>query len=111
VAVGLAALGALTLYVAAQLHIPRLDSLFATIREVLSGQSVDDGSAQIRLAMVRTGWRAFLDSPLYGHGWQNLMPAVTRYLPPGQEHLFDTQPQLHSDLLNFAVAGGALGLL
>ena len=111
VAAGLAVIGAAALLIAAALHVPRVDSLVATIGQLLSGETVTDTSAQIRLAMQRAGWAAFLDSPWVGHGWQRIMTATIPHLPLAEEHILDGQPHLHNDIANFAVAGGVMGLV
>ena len=110
-AVGLAVVGVCALLIAAALHVPRVDTLVATIGQLLSGEKVTDTSAQIRLAMQHAGWAAFLESPWVGHGWQRIMTATIPHLPLGQEHLLDGQPHLHNDIANFGVAGGVVGLV
>jgi O-antigen ligase len=111
VAAALAIAGAAAIVVAAWLHVPRVDTLVTTIGQLFRGEAVTDESASIRVAMQQAGWAAFLDSPWIGHGWQRIMTAAIAHLPPGQEGLFTGQPHLHNDILDFAVAGGLLGLL
>ena len=111
VGAAIALLAVAALLVAARLHVPRIDSLVGTLQQLWRGEAVSDASANIRLAMQRTAIAAFSDSPWVGHGWRRIVSAAAAYLPPTQAHLFDGQPHLHSDLADFAVAGGVLGLL
>lgn len=106
---GIALAAVAALLVAAQLHIPRVDTIVWTIVELGTGQPVTDGSVAIRLSLLSTGWSAFLDSPWFGHGWQYIIAAITPYLPPN----WDTQgsPHLHNDIADFAVGGGLVGLV
>ncbi len=110
IAVGLGVFLIGALLIGAQLHVPRVEALVRTIEQLLTGQQVTDGSAAIRIAMLQAGWGAFLESPLFGHGWQRLMTAVVPYLPPGQENMLHGQPHLHNDVADFAVSAGLLGL-
>ncbi|MEO6013287.1 MAG: O-antigen ligase family protein [Devosia sp.] len=111
VAAGLAVVAGLALFVAAQLHVPRVESLLDTIGQLFSGNQVADGSASIRLAMLQAAWGAFLASPWVGHGWQHMMTAILPYLPAGQETISAGQPHLHNDIADFAVGGGLVGLV
>jgi len=106
---GIALAAVAALLVAAQLHIPRVDTIVRTVVELSTGQPVTDGSVAIRLSLLSTGWSAFLDSPWFGHGWQYIIAAITPYLPPN----WDTQgsPHLHNDIADFAVGGGLIGLV
>lgn len=62
-----------------------------------------------RTRMLSGAWQAFLDSPVWGHGWAGMMPAAEAYFPPdGEFRGFD---HLHADIANFAVMAGVLGLL
>jgi O-antigen ligase len=108
-ATGLAALAIVALLIAAQLQVPRIDAIARTMWELVSGQPVTDVSVAIRLSLLSAGWNAFLASPLFGHGWQHLITAITPFLPPN----WDTQgsPHLHNDIADFAVAGGLMGLV
>jgi O-antigen ligase len=109
VATGLAVLAIVFLVTAAQLQIPRLETIARTISELIAGAPVSDMSVAIRLSLLAAAWNAFLQSPWVGHGWDDLMSAIAPFLPPN----WDTQgsPHLHNDIADFAVAGGLLGLL
>lgn len=77
--------------------------------ELAAGQPVDaDESSAIRSEMYSSGLRAFLDSPLIGHGWEHSITVAEQYAPgawDGQKRHF------HSDPIGFAASGGVLGLL
>lgn len=61
-----------------------------------------------RSQMLSAAWAAFLDSPIWGHGWSGMMPAAEAHFPADSIWLgFDN---LHADVSNFAVLGGILGL-
>ena len=109
VAAGLAVLAIVFLVVAAQLHIPRLETIARTISELVAGEPVTDMSVAIRLSLLTAAWNAFLQSPWIGHGWDDLMVAIAPFLPPN----WDTQgsPHLHNDVADFAVGAGLIGLL
>ncbi len=111
IAAVLAVLGVGALLIAAQLHVPRIDTLVQTVTAVLTGGTVTDNSAEIRLAMQRVAVAAFQQSPWFGHGWQRLMSVASSFLPPGHEKYFHGQPHLHNDIADFAVAAGAIGLV
>lgn len=84
-------------------------AVFAELPQLIAGGSTSDGSTSERLQIYLAAWRAFLDSPLVGHGLVGLTGPVLQYMPQGAE-LGDYQ-HLHNDLADFAVAGGALGLV
>jgi O-antigen ligase len=66
-------------------------------------------SANIRLALWRGAWAAFEDSPIIGHGWARMMDVVEPYLAP-DERSYAELPQLHNDIIDFAVAAGVIGV-
>jgi O-antigen ligase len=72
--------------------------------------AVADETTRQRLALYRAGLQAFYNSPWVGHGWANIMGSVQPYLSAGDSAL-DRLPQLHNDVLNFAVGGGVVGVL
>jgi O-antigen ligase len=70
---------------------------------------VGDETTRIRLILYKAGWKAFQDSPWIGHGWANLMSSIRPYLAASDlQH--DSLPQLHNDMLDFAVVGGVVGI-
>ncbi|MHB1109030.1 MAG: O-antigen ligase family protein [Devosia sp.] len=87
----------------------RFISIFRAAGDILSGAAVSDETTRIRLVLYEAGVRAYLESPWLGHGWARLMSAVVPYLPPADlRHA--ALPQLHNDMLNFAVAAGIPGI-
>lgn len=81
-------------------------SLLPTVAEPADLQA--DGSISERMVLLNGAWRAFLDSPLYGHGSSRLISAPAAYFPPKYAGLGN---HMHSDMADFAVIGGAIGLL
>jgi O-antigen ligase len=78
--------------------------------QVVSGDTVDaDKSTGIRARIYASSFAAFRDSPWIGHGWGGMVPAVVEYLPG--VFTVNRHAQLHSDIWNFAVAAGVVGLL
>jgi O-antigen ligase len=85
----------------------RMAKLPGIFYAILSGDFVQDRTAEFRLDLYQAGWKAFLDSPIVGHGWARIMEAATPYLKNPQ---LASLPQLHNDFLDFAVAGGVVGI-
>jgi O-antigen ligase len=82
----------------------RLPGIFYSL---LSGDFVRDRTAEFRLDLYQAGWTAFLESPLIGHGWARIMAAAIPHL---ENEALARLPQLHNDFLDFAVAGGIIGI-
>lgn len=69
---------------------------------------IEDTSIHHRLDLLETGWQAFLNRPLIGHGMQNTVAAADDTSPAvlgRQTH--HTYTHLHNDYLTHAVGGGA----
>lgn len=88
----------------------RAGSVLGILSEVAQGSAVGDESTRQRFLLYRAGWRSFLQEPWIGHGWGNVMMSVKPFIPWTNQWMSQL-PQLHNDVLNFAVAGGLLGLL
>ena len=88
----------------------RAASIFSIIGTVGAGGTVTDESTRQRLALYRAGWQSFQQSPWIGHGWANIMPSVKPLLAASDADLANL-PQLHNDVLNFAVGAGVIGIL
>ncbi|MEO7913301.1 MAG: O-antigen ligase family protein [Roseiflexaceae bacterium] len=73
------------------------------------GSEIADSSTQIRLDLYRAGYQAFLENPIFGHGWARLMSAAYPYLPADKTPYAEL-PQLHNDIVNFSVAAGLVGV-
>ncbi len=92
-------------------RIDRLFSLFRIASAIADGQPVLDSAANTRLILYAGGWQAFLQSPLFGHGWANIMNAAAPFIPDvASRKSIVGLPQLHNDIINFAVTGGVLGV-
>ncbi len=89
---------------------PRVDKLASILSSLMTSSAVDDRTTGIRLRLYSAGWRAFLESPWIGHGWARLMASVYPYLDEPSDAYARKLPQLHDDVLNFAVAGGLVGV-
>lgn len=85
----------------------RMAKLPGIFYSLLSGDFVRDRTAEFRLDLYQAGWRAFRDSPIVGHGWARIMDAASPYL---KNDKLAALPQLHNDFLDFAVAGGMIGI-
>ncbi len=71
--------------------------------------SIDYGmSLFVRGAMMQSGWNAFLEAPVFGHGPQHRFTAAAPYFPP--EFIWDYS-HLHNDFVTHAVAGGTIAVL
>ena len=88
----------------------RAGSIPTIVERVIGGGSVTDDSTRQRLALYDAGSKSFLESPWIGHGWANIMKSVRPLLPAGDASLANL-PQLHNDVLNFAVGAGVVGVL
>ena len=75
-----------------------------------SGGTAVDESTRQRLVLYRAGWQSFLQSPWIGHGWGNIISSIKPFLAESDMSLTTWLPQLHNDVLNFAVASGVVGV-
>lgn len=85
-------------------------SFIRIIEDIVTSGQTADPNASVRLLLWRAGWQAFLEAPLVGHGWARLMPAALAHVPAGAVGAVATLPQLHNDIVNFAVTGGVVGV-
>ncbi len=106
VAAAVAAVGGLVALLAGS----RTGRLLDILSEALRGGSTSDQSSNIRLMLYDAAQKAFLDSPWIGHGWARLMQSIMPYIAPENVQYTRDLPQLHNDVLNFAVAGGVVGV-
>ena len=88
----------------------RAGSLLSIVGAVAGGDPVADESARQRLVLYRAGWQSFLQSPWVWHGWGILMQSIQPFIPPADAEVVGHLPQLHDDVLNFAVAAGVFGV-
>lgn len=103
----------LAVYLASLAGVSRpLDALRATLG-VLTGDLGSDTSTAYRVEMFRGGLRAFLDAPLFGHGWHNQLQAAMPYLSQMAREGYSAEGwgYIHNDPLSLSVAAGIPGLL
>ena len=86
----------------------RSASLIEVLTMVSRGAAADEAT-RIRMALYRAGWDAFLQSPIFGHGWTRVMSSAMEFLPDA-DRIQAQLPHLHNEALNFAVFGGIVGL-
>lgn len=92
------------------LDIGRINGMLAQLAEFLSTGTFADRSSTLRFEMYVGGIMAFLDSPLFGHGWENLVSAIEPYLTPDVWARISGFKHLHNDIIDFAVGAGILGV-
>jgi O-antigen ligase len=78
--------------------------------ETLDAGEGADTSIMARFDLIRVGLAAFLQSPLVGHGWAHLGSVAAAIDPEGPGRLWGSYFSYHNDAVNFAVAGGAIGI-
>ena len=91
-------------------RILNLGSILSVIGAVAEGNAVVDETVRQRLVLYRAGWQSFQQSPWLGHGWGNIMSSVKPFLADSDQWLLTWLPQLHNDVLNFAVGAGIVGV-
>ncbi|HTN63365.1 MAG TPA: O-antigen ligase family protein, partial [Devosia sp.] len=84
-----------------------MQRVMADVVETLQTGLPTDESTALRLQMYEGGFKAFLASPLIGHGpFAYVEAAASRVTPP-----FVGAPHLHNDIADFAASGGIFGLI
>lgn len=88
----------------------RMASVTTIGKEMAAGVPLTDGSFDVRKVLLDASWAAFKLSPWTGYGWSNFAEATATWT--GVENWVERPDafHLHSDPLNFAVAGGVIGL-
>ncbi|MDD4878945.1 MAG: O-antigen ligase family protein [Candidatus Omnitrophica bacterium] len=66
-----------------------------------------DASSVDRLIIWKTGWRMFLDKPVFGHGLNTFMSVFEKYRPPDYSEIV----YAHNCFLQIAAETGIIGLL
>lgn len=89
----------------------RLQSFSTIGGELAQGVTLSDGSFDVRKVLLDASWDAFKLSPWTGYGWSHFAEATAPFT--GRSSWVERADafHLHSDPLNFAVAGGVVGLL
>lgn len=86
-----------------------IDSLIGRLISVISGENMD-ASTLIRYQMWQVAFQSFFERPIIGYGWHSFVE-VARGTPIEAYSQADANFSFHSDIANFAVAGGLIGLL
>jgi O-antigen ligase len=95
---------------AALLGFDRAVEAFSFVANLFTGGEVDRSTMQ-RLQMLLGGWHAFLASPLVGHGWADMVPAIYGYVDPDYERDMHGFRHLHNGLISFAAGAGLVGVI
>lgn len=88
--------------------LPRFAVLWSSVANLLAGGEVDSSTMQ-RVVMYEAAYNTFRASPIFGHGLIDFIRTTSQYVPKGIK--FPFYDHLHSDLADFAVVGGLIGLL
>lgn len=88
----------------------RASTLNDIVARMLAGASLGDMNLEIRLLLYKVALPAFLEAPLFGHGWGEVMAAIRPFLS-ADEVTYANLPHLHNDAAQFAVAAGLPGLI
>jgi len=94
----------------ALLGFDRAVEAFSFVGNLLTGGEVDHSTMQ-RLQMLLGGWHAFLASPLVGHGWLDMVPAIYGYVDPDYERDMHGFRHLHNGFISFAAGAGSIGII
>ncbi len=90
----------------------RMSTVASTATEVVSTHTSNDFSANVRLMFYHAALQSFLDAPIFGHGWWQRFAAAMPYMTDVDPAMaFDNTQHLHNDALNFASAGGLMGIV
>ncbi len=84
-----------------------IQRVLTDMSDVFTSGVPTDYSTDIRLNMMRGGWAAFFQAPIFGHGplaFVNVANDLSG-MPPGN------WPHLHNDLADFAASAGVFGLV
>lgn len=88
----------------------RLETLYRMGVSLVTQGAIEERSTALRLEMYYGAFKAFLDSPWFGHGWENKFSALAPYFPADWDG-FKGHHHLHADLADTAVASGSIGLV
>lgn len=97
--------------------IQRAMSVQNVITRVLEGKKVRDWSTFMRIELYKGGVRAFTESPIIGHGWQDAVQVAAEQIPGQTKRYRRTNaqlaarwPNMHNDFLGFAAGSGIFGI-
>lgn len=113
VPVGLCVAVVLVFALAYTLGFTRPLEAFEPVLALLRGEMPSEPSAAYRVEMYVSGFRAFLDAPLFGHGWHAQLAAALPYMSPMAQEGYagELWGYIHNDALSLAVAAGLPGLV
>ena len=83
---------------------------FSLSGSFLVGGKLDNPSLE-RVQMMIGGWRAFLASPLFGYGWDDMVEAIYPYVDPGYVTTMHQFRHLHTGVISFASSAGIVGIV
>jgi O-antigen ligase len=89
----------------------RINTTGTLLQDIINGRTIAEVSGGTRQAFYGASYAAFLHSPWIGYGWTGKMPAIVSYLAGDGAALIAPHLHLHSDLLDFGVSGGLIGLI
>jgi O-antigen ligase len=109
--------GAAIIVLGAPGEMARVQSMVTAALQSMSGGDISEASIGVRAAIYRSSWAAFLDAPLFGHGWEERLPASYAQVPGGEAAIEAMDPvmhgnhHLHADVLDLGVGAGLFGLV
>jgi len=77
---------------------------------IQSGQAIDY-STEVRLNLYHGGLMAFLEAPIFGHGWMDNVEAARKYMSPQVAADVLHWSHLHNDYVNFLALAGVFGFV
>ncbi len=101
-----------TVFVLVLFDLSRLFTIFVAVSEAAAQKDVSDQATSERLIIYGAAIQAFLESPVYGHGWWNRFAAAVPYMGQLGVEVYarDNHAHLHNDILNFGSAGGIIAI-
>jgi O-antigen ligase len=82
------------------------------VAQVFGGDNAADVSAALRVEHLTAGAMAFMDAPLFGHGWVNQISSAWPYMTEFGKAAFvgERWAYLHNEAMSLAVSAGVLGV-
>lgn len=109
----LALLVAILLFVATRVEsatILRAGNTLNDIQMTIRNGGSPDPATEQRIVLYQSAIGAFAEAPLFGHGAGQLGSASGKHMPEAFANMRNSE-HLHSDIADFAVIGGLMGLL
>ena len=103
--------GTIALYFFWPYGFSRVQSLPRLALDIFTGDRIAERSGRQRVAFYTSSWGAFMAQPWVGYGWGEKMHAIVPYLADNGRMLREGHHHLHSDILDFGVSAGVLGLI